>query len=129
MSLTSVFRKTELTKEEAIKRAEQFIVDNGYTNLPANNSKLSFELFDHYESNTDSIIKGRHNTLHQKAFCISEDGEEWHVGFLSISVDPSKIDPAEKMKNLAGRAVIVLKKGGGIRMAHKDPLFSKFQRL
>ena len=118
-----------LTKEQAIKRAEQFVIDNGYTNLPPDKSKLSYELFDQYENNVDSILKRRHNTLQPKAFCISEDKDGWHVGFLSVIVDLSKLDSLLRQTNLSGRAVIVMKNGKEIKIAHKDPLFSYFKKL
>jgi hypothetical protein len=118
-----------LTKEQAIKRAEQFIIDNGYTNLPANKSKLSYELFDRYESEIDIVLKRRKNTLQLKAFCIAEDKDKWDVGFLSTSVDLIKLDSKQRQTNLSGRAVIVMKDGKEIRIAHKDPLFSFFKKL
>jgi hypothetical protein len=119
----------QMTKEQAVKLAEQFIIDNGYTNLPAEKSKLSYELFDKYENNIDSILKHRHNQFQPKAFCISEDKERWDVGFLSKSVDLSKIDSIKGKINLSGRAVIVMKNGKEIRIAHKTPLFSYFIKL
>lgn len=128
--LTSAFQTTDqMTKEQAVKLAEQFIIDNGYTNLPADKSKLSYELFDQYENNVDSILKRRHNTLQPKAFCISEDKDRWDVGFLSTGVDLSKLDSIQRQTNLSGRAVIVMKDGKEIRIAHKDPLFSYFIKL
>lgn len=128
--LTSAFQTNgQMAKEKAVKLAEQFIIDNGYTNLPADKSKLSYELFDHYENNVDSILKQRHNTLQKKAFCISEDKDRWDVGFLSTSVDLSKLNSIQRQTNLSGRAVIVMKNGKEIRIAHKDPLFSYFIKL
>ena len=128
--LTSAFQTTDqMTKEQAVKLAEQFIIDNGYTNLPADKSKLSYELFDRYENNVDSILKRRHNTLQPKAFCISEDKDRWDVGFLSTGVDLSKLDSIQRQTNLSGRAVLVMKDGKEIRIAHKDPLFSYFIKL
>ena len=128
--LTSAFQTADqMTKEQAVKLAEQFIIDNGYTNLPADKSKLSYELFDQYENNVDSILKRRHNTLQPKAFCISEDKDRWDVGFLSTGVDLSKLDSIQRQTNLSGRVVIVMKDGKEIRIAHKDPLFSYFIKL
>ena len=130
LGLTSAFKTNEsLTKEQAISLAEQFVLDNGYTNLPADKSKLSYELFDQYESNFASTLKHRHNTLQPKAFCISEDKDRWDVGFLSVSVDLTKLDSLQRQTNLPGRAVIVMKNGREIRIAHKDPLFSYFKKL
>jgi len=119
-----------LTQEQAIKLAEKFIIDNGYTSLPANKSKLSYELFDQLgNNNVDSILKWRHNTLQTKAFCIGGDKTRWDVGFLSTSVDLNKLDSIQRQTDLSGRAVIVMKGGKEIRIAHKDPRFSSFKKL
>lgn len=112
-----------------MKLAEQFIIDNGYSQLPADKSKLSYELFDQFENNVDSLLKTRYNTLHTKAFCIGEGQDRWDVGFLSTSVDLNKLDSAQRETNLSGRAVIVMKDGKEIRIAHKEPLFSSFIKL
>ena len=125
---TSSFQKTnELTKEQAIKYAEQFIIDNGYTNLPANKTKLNYELLD--ENDVDKVIARRKNTLHKKAFCISENEDRWDVGFLSTSIELNKLDSEKRKTDLSGRAVIVMKNGKQIRIAHKEPLFSYFEKL
>lgn len=119
-----------LTQEQAIKLAEKFIIDNGYTSLPADKSKISYELLDQLgDNNVDSILKWRHNTLQLKAFCISEDNDRWDIGFLSTKIDISKLDSIQLNSNLSGRAVIVMKNGKEVRMAHKDPLFSKWKKL
>ncbi len=125
---TSSFQKTnELTKEQAIELAEQFIIDNGYTNLSANKTKLNYELLD--ENNMDSVLARRNNTLHKKAFCISENEDRWDVGFLSTNIHINKLDSTKRQTNLSGRAVIVMKNGKEIRIAHKEPLFSLFEKL
>jgi myosin-crossreactive antigen len=125
---TSSFQKSkELTKEEAIILSEQFIIDNGYTNLVANKTKLNSELLD--EKNKNKMLARRKNTLHKKAFCISENKNSWHVGFLSTNVEIDKLDSIKSQTNLSGRAVIVLKNGKEIRIAHKNPLFSHFKKL
>lgn len=127
--LVSAFQPNRgVTKEEAIKRAEAFIADNGYTHLPANKSKLSYEILDRDES-VDSLLKRRRNRLHPKAFCISEEQDRWDIGFLSTSVNLSKLDSTQRQTNLPGRAVIVQKDGKEIWLAHKNPLFSRFEKL
>lgn len=129
LGLTSSFKTNDqISKEKAIKLAEKFIVENGYTSLSGDKSKLSYELFDG-ENNVDNILKSRHNSLNPKAFCISEDTDRWNVGFLSSSVDKTKLNSAQRKSNLKGRAVIVMKSGNDIRLAHKDPLFSYFEKL
>ena len=125
---TSSFQMTnELTKEQAVELAEQFIIDNGYTDLPANRTKLIYELLD--ENDVDNVLARRKNTLRKKAFCISENEDRWDVGFLSTSVDLNKLDSEKRKTDLSGRAVIVRKDGKEIRIAHKEPLFSYFEKL
>lgn len=127
---TSAFQIDEqLTQSEVIRLAEQFIAENGYTNTQANKTKLRYELFDRYENNVDSILKHRHNTLQPKAFCISEDEDRWYIGFLSTKVDPNTLDSLQRQTDLPGRAVIVTKNGKDVRIAHKTPRFSFFEKL
>src|SRR5688500_4971063 len=67
------------SRQQAIDLAEKFIKENGYTSSPAKKSNLTLELLDRYESNIDSILIRRHNTLQPKSFCISEDSSRWDV--------------------------------------------------
>lgn len=124
-------KHTELTEQEAIQLAEQFVKDNGYTDVvPANESKLSFELMDQTGEDVSAILERRHNTLHPKAFCISETNNKvWHIGFLAHAVDISNPGTLNLNNDLPGRAVIVDRKSHKVRMAHKDPLFSMFRKL
>ncbi len=127
--LTAAFLPINVTEKQAIERAEQFIKDNGYTLAPADTTKLHFELFDHREKSLDDILKMRHNLLNPKAFCISDGRDDWDVGFLSSYIKMNELDSAQKQTDLSGIAVIVAKDGNGIRMAHKQPLFSYFKKL
>lgn len=121
--------RAELTETEAVNLAEQFVKDNGYTDAPANESSISFELMDQTGDDVSVILERRHNTLHPKAFCISEDNGVWHIGFLAHRVDISNMEALELNSDLSGRAVIVDRKSHKVRMAHKDPLFSFFRKL
>jgi len=122
----SISLKQNITEKLAIKLAEEFIQNNGYTTLKPDKTKISFELFD---KNIDNVLKQRHNTLQQKAFCISTSNDRYDIGFLSTKVNIDKLSPVERKSNLSGRAVIVSLDGKEIRMAHKDPLFSFFKKL
>lgn len=121
--------RAELTEKQAIELAEQFVEDNGYTDSPADKSNLSFELMDQTGEDVSVILERRHNTLHPKAFCISEDRGVFHIGFLAHRVDISNMEALELNGDLSGRAVIVDRKSHKVRMAHKDPLFSFFRKL
>ena len=88
--------------------------------------KMKYELFDREINKT---IKGRHNTLQKKAFCFSKSEGEWHIGFLSTSINFKKLTAEQKNGDLEGRAVKVSFDGKGISIAHKDPRFSFFTKL
>jgi hypothetical protein len=120
----------QVTEEQAIELAEKFIQENGYTILPPNRSKLSYELFDVYEVNVDSFLKRRYNTLQPKAFCVYENDDRWSIGFLSARrIEEHMTEPVNERESPSGRAVIVTKDGKEIRMAHKTPVFSVFRKL
>jgi hypothetical protein len=122
--------QSRVSKMQAIIQAEKFIRDNGYTSAPPDKSELSYELFDGlFEKNIDLILSRRRNTLHAKAFCLSEDEDVWHVGFLSSTIKMASLSASERQSDLPGRAVVVRKDGLGIKMAHKDPAFSYFKKL
>jgi len=121
--------KAVTSQEQAVKAAEIFVRNNGYTLYPADKSNLSYELFDGAYANDDTVLYHRHNSLHPKAYFISEDSSTWYIGFVSSRVDTLKLSVNQKQNNLSGRAVIVEKNGREIRMEHKDPLFSYFKKL
>jgi hypothetical protein len=121
--------KVPIVKEDAIKIAEQFILDNGYTYLPPNKSKISYELFDGLYHNIDSILKNRYNILQRKAFYYSEHDDRWNIGFLYTSNTDNMNESLEDTLDLKGRAVIVMKSGKEVRLAHKIPIFSNFKKL
>ena len=128
--LTLGLTNKSVTLEEAINLSETFVKDNGYTNVVIKNpQKLSYELFDNMEPNVDSILSRRHNTLQSKAFCYSKHDNEWHIGFLSSSVNVDQLDSLKINSNLSGRAVIVNDNGQEIRIAHKTPAFSYFTKI
>ena len=82
----------ELPEEKAIRIAEEFVAQNGYTDLPAVKSKITYETVEFY-SNLDELLKSRTNTLERKAYGIlykasgTKMGEKgWTVVFQSREV-------------------------------------------
>jgi hypothetical protein len=122
----SIGLNQNLSEKQAIKLAEEFVQNNGYTSLKPDKTKISYELFD---ENLDNVLKQRYNTLQPKAFCISKRNDRYDIGFLSTSVNINKLSPTEKKSNLSGRAVSISFDGKKIKMEHKDPLFSFFTKL
>ena len=118
--------ETEISQNEAIKLAEQFIKDNGYTSENPDKSKINLEMFD---LEINETLKNRHNSLQKKTFCFSKKNGEWHIGFLSTNVNLKKITAEQKNSDLAGRAIKVSFDGKEISIVHKDPRFSFFTKL
>ena len=103
-----------LLEREAVRVAEQFIADNGYTDLPplADRRQLSFETIE-WADNIDEMLRLRHNTLERKAYGVRRgkwgDPQGWTIAFRSKGEDQQ-----------TGRRVTMDGKGGGIRVEHKD---------
>jgi cell division protein FtsL len=74
LTLLSVVRshaqKRGLSETEAVKLAERFIAQNGYTDLPPEKDKLANESFELAES-LEEKLKMRRDTLERKAYGIS----------------------------------------------------------
>jgi hypothetical protein len=125
----SVGQTPEVTRQQAIRAAESFIQANGYTAKPAQPARLQHELFDGHMKDDRAVLKARRNQLHPKAFCLLQDSDSWHIGFLATSVALSKLSATQKQADLEGRAVTVNKRTKAVRMAHSTPLFSLFEKL
>lgn len=107
--------KEELSKQEAVQIAEEFIVQNGYTDLPpiGDKSKLSYETIE-VSSDVDEVLRYRHHTLERNAHGAIRRGKSepgWIVVF--------RYDPSYKYYSPeAGRAVTMDLDGSNLRMQH-----------
>jgi hypothetical protein len=104
-------RPTAISKSEAIQRAEQFIAANGYTDLPANGSRLTPEPVV-FSSSKEEELKMRHDTLERKADGAFGGAEGWMVYFRYKS--QGTVDPERR------RAVVMGPKGDHIHVMHQD---------
>ena len=59
-------KRGSLTQSEAVALAERFIEQNGYTDLPPDKTKLTYETIE-WESNVDTMLQNRHDTLERRA--------------------------------------------------------------
>src|SRR5712692_9554353 len=68
ISLSCAQVKKQLTEAEAIRVAEKFVAENGYTDLPPaqDKTKLSFEGID--ASDPEERLRTRYNSLERKAY-------------------------------------------------------------
>ena len=109
-------QKRQLSKDEAIKLAEQFIAVNGYTNLPPDKRKFASETIE-WESNIDDILKERHDTLEQKAYGVLRGRKSGSGGWTVVF---RYKHPTNQHERKIGRAVTMNLDGRDIRVEHVD---------
>ncbi len=119
-----------MKQKQAVKKAEDFIRRNGYTEAPLDTSQYPLT-FEHIEATLDirTLLNARKSSLHPKAFAVLRDSIGWHIGFLSTIVDPQTLDAAARKTDLPGRTVTIFDNGGEMRVEHADPQFSKYKKL
>ena len=113
-------QKRRLTQSEAVALAERFIAENGYTDLPPDKTKLSYETIE-WESNVDLMLKQRHNTLERRAYGVRRGGKGesgWTVAFRY-----------KRHPGATGRAVTMNLDGTKARVEHQDFILRYAKRL
>lgn len=105
-----------LTEAEAIRRAEEFIRENGYTDLPPREGRLDCETVE-WKKDRDSLLKRRYDTLERKAFAVARHRKGgvpgWSVAFRQKA---ARSGPDGE----TGRAVTMDPDGGNMRLEHLD---------
>jgi len=112
----SCFAET-LTMNDAIKIAERFIVENGYTEAININFKDPLELESmEFTSEREKLLKYRFGQLRSKAIGAKKTSESWHIAF-----DFSEFESKEICR------VVILKLDGSLpHMAHQSGSRSYF---
>lgn len=112
-----------ISEEEIVKIAENFIIENGYTDLPPTDDKkkIVFESIE-WTENVEEILKSRHNTLQKKAYGILKGRKGGTDGFtvVFLYVDKSVIK--------TGRAVTMDSDGTNIRVEHVNIFLKAVER-
>lgn len=114
----------ELNEEQAIAFAEKFIAQNGYTDLSPNKENLVYESIE-WESNTDEMLKGRHNTLERKAFGVLSGRNSGRQGWTVVF---KYKNPSDRAARKNGRAVTMDLDGSNGRVEHKDVILAKVDK-
>ena len=112
----SVAQKRKFSEMEAVKLAEQFIAQNGYTDLPPNKGKLAYETIE-WESNVDEILKGRHDTLERRAYGVVRGRKGASPGWTVVF---RYKHPSDREERRIGRAVTMNLDGSDTRVEHVD---------
>jgi len=117
-------QKQALSQEQAVKLAEEFIAQNGYTDLRADKSKLAYETIEG-ESNVDDILRQRRDTLERKAYGIVHGRKSGVPGWTVVF---RYRHPASKQERRNGRAVTMNLDGSGLRVEHLDFILKYVER-
>ena len=105
----------ESPEAKAVRLAEAFIAQNGYTDLPPDSNSLVYETIE-YADNIDELLRWRHDTLERKAYGIlreSKNAPGWTIVFRYKHPD------SQQMRR-NGRAVTMNVDGSKMRVEHKD---------
>lgn len=117
-------QKHELTEEEAIRLAEEFVAQNGYTRADPDKSKLAHETIE-WESNIDNLLRQRHDTLEPKAYGIVHGRKGGAPGWTVVFRYSHR---ASKQEQRNGRAVTMNADGSDPRVEHVDFILKNVER-
>jgi hypothetical protein len=117
--------KRKITASEAIQLAEQFIIDNGYTDLPAAKDKKKIVPESVNPMTGEWGMQMRHDSLQRKAYGYSQGNrtaKDWTIVFkCKYKKEDAEIIPDyEARLRTAGRAVTMDAYGKKIKMEHQD---------
>lgn len=113
----------ELEAEEAVTKAECFVIQNGYTDIPpiADKSKITPENV--FPLNDDEGMAMRHNSLERKAYSY-ERSEMYDGSWVIMFRFKQRPELMERNNKEAfekwGRAVVMDYKGNDIRIQHSQ---------
>jgi hypothetical protein len=117
-------QKRGLSEEGAVRLAEQFIAQNGYTNLPPDRSKLVYETIE-WESDIDEMLKERRDTLERKAYGVVRGRKGGAPGWTVVF---RYRHPSSKQMRKNGRAVTMNLDGSEMRVEHVDFILKYVER-
>jgi hypothetical protein len=100
---------------KAVRLAEQFIADNGYTDLPPNRGRLSYENVEYAES-TEEMLGFRHDTLERHAYGYLRGGHGSNKGWTVVFLHKRCFDDCKGI----GRAVTMNENFGELLVEHKS---------
>jgi hypothetical protein len=116
-------QKRQLSQAEAVTSAEQFVAQNGYTDLAPDKTKLSFETIE-WESNVDRMLQERHGTLERRAYGILRGRKGGSAGWTVVF---RYTHPIDRRARSTGRAVTMNLDGSEPRVEHVD-FFLRYAR-
>lgn len=118
-------QKHQLTQSEAVALAEQFVAQNGYTDLPPDKTTLSSETIE-WETNVDRRLQERHGTLERRAYGIVSGRKGRSPGWTVVF---RYTHPIDRHARSTGRAVTMNLDGSDARVEHVDFFLRYARRL
>jgi hypothetical protein len=129
-------QKRKLTEAEAIKKAEEFVARQGYTDLPPIKDKTEWSPDSVWGKPDDLIMKSRRKSLEPRAYGVArgdrtKDPYAWIVVF---RMNPNHeryrevVPNYEEQVRKVGSAVTMNAYGGRIRMEHQG-IYLEFEGL
>jgi hypothetical protein len=118
-----------LSQDEAVALAEQFVTDNGYTDLPPNLAKVKLEFINDMAARSRkeslaAIVRRRHGELERHAWQVlsgRRHARGWTIVFRFPTTAHGGFTLSEDIESSnRGRAVTMDPDGGNIRMEHVD---------
>ena len=106
-----------LNKNKAIEIAENYVLEQGYSDkkLDLNKVKIESDILDQYQT-FDKIVELRHNLLYSKAIYSKKDENGWVVGFEYKNEKTNVIMNGIRF----GKGVWISNNGKIIRMFHEN---------
>ena len=115
--------ETEETPEaKAVRMAEEFIAQNGCTDLPPSRDKISYETIE-WTDNVDELLEWRRNTLERKAY-----GIFYHKRLGGWIVVFQYKKSQNGINDKTGRAVTMDKNFKSLRVEHQDFILDKVDK-
>jgi len=100
-------KKEKISSEQAIDIAQQFLIEQGYTNLPPALNKFKFEKGE-FASDTSKILSYRKNTIVKKPFEVKYHNGSVTVGFEYVNKE-NNIGRAVTMDTLGANTIMQTK--------------------
>jgi len=101
-------KKAKISSQTAISKAQQFLIEQGYTDKTPTLEKFKFEKGE-FATDTFKILNYRKNTVAKKAFAVKQHNASWTVGFVYMN-----------RENNIGRAITMDTLGVNIIMQTKE---------
>ncbi len=109
-----------LSKNQAIDIAENYVIEQGYSNkkIHLNKTKIDPDILDQYQT-PEKIRELRYNLLNPKAVYSKKTENGWIIGFGYTK--PVKNEFSKKTKE--GKGVMISENGKKVKMFHENILF------